>query len=221
MFHWVLLAEHSSSWARFLLVYIIKIFTQFCRKSRKLARGWRRKLTTWVQRLESYAAFLFILLFLLLNSSASLTLLHLKDPMEPLVASVLCLLTLLRHPSLLMVLCLLLILDFPNRRFVKSAQSVVQNVKKVSFKAYPSVAATPDKPVETFLSIFNFLPCNNLSTEQSRPPPRPCSKLFRPNSSHVHFLSCVTANNTGIGEGETGFQFATVSIFVRMSTKKR
>lgn len=28
------------------------------------------------------------------------------------------------------------------------------NVKKVSFKAYPSVAATSDKPVETFLSIF-------------------------------------------------------------------
>ena len=160
-------------------------------------------MTTWVQRLESYAAFLFILLFPLLNSSASLTLLHLKDPMEPLVASVLCLLTLLRHPSLLMVLCLLLILDFPNRRFVKCAQSVIQNAKNVSFKACLSVAATPDKPVETFLSIFLIsLPCNNLSTEQSRPPPHPCSKLFRPNSSHVHFLCyCKQHWNRGGGNG--------------------
>ena len=179
----------------------MKIFIQFCRKLRKLARGWRRKLTTWVQRLESYAAFLFILLFLPLNSSASLTLLHLKDPMEPLVASVLCLLTLLRHPSLLMVLCLLLILDFPNRRFVKSAQSVVQNAKKVSFKACPSVAATPDKPVETFLSIFLFLAMQqSLNRAKSPPLPTPVQSCFSL-TAHM-YISCVDANNTGIGEGK-------------------
>ena len=198
----------------------MKIFTQFCRKSRKLARGWRRKLTTWVQRLESYAAFLFILLFLLLNSSASLTLLHLKDPMVPLVASVSCLLTLLRHPSLLMVLCLLLILDFPNRRFVKSAQSVVQNAKKVSFKACPSVAITPYKPVETFLSIIFLISCHATISQQSEVAPlsTPVQSCF---SLTAHMcISCVTANNTGIGKGKTAFQFATVSIFVRMSTKK-
>lgn len=199
----------------------MKIFTQFCRKLRKLARGWRRKLTTWVQRLESYAAFLFILLFLLLNSSASLTLLHLKDPMVPLVASVSCLLTLLRHPSLLMVLCLLLILDFPNRRFVKSAQSVVQNAKKVSFKAYPSVAATPDKPVETFLSIMFLISCHATISQQSKvaPLPTPVKSCFGL-TAHM-CISCVTTNNTGIGEGETAFQICDSKHFCEDEHKKR
>ena len=104
----------------------------------------------------------------------------------------------------------------------ETALWIVEPLKTALFRTTTKKSTTSDKSVEAFQCSFQFRAMQPSCPKGTNSPPlsSPGAMLFWLNIPSVHFF-CYRKQHCNRGGGKTVFQFATVSIFVRVRAKNR